>query len=265
MLAALAYEWQRIRSIRSTWWLAGGSVVATAIMAFGYSGVVRSMLSSGVEVDGLEATVLVVSKASMATIVAGILGVCAVGNDYRYGTMRTTLLVIPRRTVALAAKSLVVTACGAALTVVNLAVAWVVGSLVLVELPPDVGGVPGFLQLHLGQVVLVSAWALVGIAVTVLTRSQLWGMAVLLLVPFVVEPMFRTVGMLSGQGWLETVAGYLPFSAGEAITDISSGAVRVLLAPESSRVGPLAGGAILLGTVGVLWAAALVRFRRQDA
>ena len=123
----MSYEWVRPRTVRLTWWLAAVSVAATALAACAYSAVILGMVKSGAAVDGLEAVVVVGSKASVAPVVAAVLGVFAVGNDYRYGTMCTTLLVTPRRGVALAAKAATVAAFGAALAVV----AWSVGHLVL--------------------------------------------------------------------------------------------------------------------------------------
>lgn len=259
------YEWARIRSLRSTWWIAGGSVVATAVVAYGYSAVVSGMLSTGVQVDDREAVVLVVSRASTAMVAAGVLGVLAAGNDYRYGTMRATLLVTPRRVAALGARAIMVGAFGVVLAIAGLVAAWLSGTMALPGVLPAPSMTPAFFQLCGGQVLLVSGWAVLGVAVTVLARSQLLGLAAILIVPFMVEPLFHTVGAVAGLTWLEAVAGHLPFSAGEAMPDISRvDGAGSLLAPQATRAEPLPGGIVFLGTVGALWTAAVWRFRQQD-
>jgi hypothetical protein len=264
MARASAYEWARLRTVRATWWIAGLSVVITGLATWGYSAVISSMMSTGLSVDGLEAAVLVLGKPSFAPFAAGILGVFAVGNDYRYGTMRATLLVTPRRTVALAAKSAVIAGFAAVLAVLNLAVSWLVGTLTL---GPGLGlSVPvfGLVQLCIAQIALTVGWALLGSVVTVLLRSQLFALAALLVVPFAIEPAIRTAGLLSGQTWLERIVGYLPFAAGSAMTDISHGATSTVLAAGAARVAPLVGGTVFFATIGALGLWALLRFREQD-
>lgn len=264
MTTALAYEWVRLRSLRITWWLTGGSVLVTALAAWGYSGVVLGVRSDGDPVDGAEAVVLVVARPSMAPLVAGILGIFAVANEYRYGTMRTTVLVTPQRTVALAAKAAVIGGFGAGLALANLAVAWLIGVLTLAGSVSLSLSAVDALQLHLAQILLVVGWSLIGVAVATLVRSQAFALAVLLAVPFAVEPAIRSVGAVSGQTWLAKAAGLLPFSAGNAMTDISHGASSTLLAPAASRVSPMAGGTVFLCAVGILSLVALAQFRRQD-
>lgn len=264
MITALRYEWTRLRSLRLTWWLAGASAVVTALAAWGYSGVILGMRSDGLAVDNREAVVLVVSKPSMAPVVAGILGVFAVGNEYRHGTMRLTLLVTPRRATALGAKAALVAGFGAVLALANLAVAWVVGALVLAGAVSLSLSVAALIQFHLAQVLLVAGWALIGVALAAVLRSQAFALAVLLAIPFAIEPAVRTVGMLSGQTWLERTSGFLPFTAGSAMADISDGVSNTLLSSASYRLGPLVSGVVFFGVIGVLGIAAFQHFRSQD-
>src|SRR4051794_35837626 len=100
---AMAYEWTRIRTTRLAWYLAAVAVIATAVAAWAYSAIAMRVAGS-TTVDPREAVTFVISRPSFAPVVAGLLGVVAIGSDYRYGTMRTTLLVTPRRGIALGAK-----------------------------------------------------------------------------------------------------------------------------------------------------------------
>jgi ABC-2 type transport system permease protein len=261
---ALAYEWARIRSVRITWWIAGLSIVATALAAWGYSALVSTMMSADPSVDGREAVVMMLSKPSFAPIAASLIGVFAVGTDYRYGTMCATLLVTPRRGVALTAKAVVVAGFGVAVALVNLAVAWAVGLLMVGRGLTGSASVLELAGLHLGQVALTVGAALLGSFVAALVRSQLVGLAIVFAVPYAVEPGLRTMVMFSGQQTLARFVGFLPFSAGNAMTDISGGSSDTLLASAAVRVGPLTGALIFFGMVAMAGAGAMARFRRQD-
>jgi ABC-2 type transport system permease protein len=264
MITAMHYEWVRLRSLRSTWWLAAVSVAVTALATWGYAGILLGVHASGAPVGAGEALVLLLSKASAAPVVAGVVGVLAVGGEYRHGTMRTTLLVTPRRGRALAAKAAVVGGFAAVLAVTGMAVAWLVGLVVVADTVSLAASVPALLQVHSAQVLLTAGWGLAGVALACHLRSQLLAMITLLAVPFVIEPMLRTVGLLSGQEWLARVSGYLPFSAGNAMADVTGGAAGSLLAPAAARVDPALGGAVFVAAVGILIVLAASQFRRQD-
>lgn len=264
MQAALSYEWVRLRTVRLPWWLAAFSIVGTGLAAWAYSAIARGVLRGGAHVDGVEAVVFVVCKPSFAPVVAGILGVFAVGSDYRFGTLRTTLLVTPRRHVALAAKVGVSAAVGGALATIGVAVAWIVGTLALrpeLALPAPAADVA---VVVIAEVALAAGWAVFGVAVAVLVRSQIFALAVLLAVPYALESVVRSLALTSGHHWLATLAGYLPFAAGSAMTHISGASGGTLLDTATAGLDPLAGAVIFFGTVGALMGAAALRFPRQD-
>lgn len=264
MRAALGYEWARTRTVRSTWWLFGCSLVASALTAWGYAGVLTGMISGGLPVNGREAAVFVVSKASTAPIAAGVLGIFAVGPEYRYATMTTTLLVTPRRTVAFAAKAVVVGCFSMALAVASAAAAWLVAIGMLGGKLRFSLGLGDLVQLHGALLLLVVGWGLVGLGVATVVRSQLLSLGAILAVPFVVEPGIRGVGMVTGQPWLLKAAGYLPFAAGSAMADVTRGVSGTVLAAGSAHVAPALAACVFLLTVTALGAAAVVNFRRQD-
>jgi hypothetical protein len=158
----------------------------------------------------------------------------------------------------------VVAGFGALLAVVNLAVAWAVGSTVLGGRLSLSVSATDFLQVVVAQMTLTAGWALFGVAVAAMVRSQVIALAVVLAVPFFVEGMVRSVGLLSGHAWLEKLAGHLPFAAGSTMTDISHGSTGTLIIASADRVGPLAGASIFLATIGTLAVLAALHFERQD-
>lgn len=264
MTGALHYEWARLRSLRQTWWLTGGSMAVTALVAWGYCGIVAGLLSDGIRVEPAEAVLLVLGKASMAPIAAGIIGVLAAAGDYRHGTMRTTLLVTPRRTAALGAKATVAAGFGVALAGSNLAVGWIVGSLSLGDRPGLLLPLLTAAHFHVAQILLVAGWAVIGVALGTLLRSQVLALLLLLALPMVVEPAVRTAGVVSGAGWLARSAAYLPFNAGTAMADITGGLTGAVLPSADQRAHPIVGAVVFLAAIVAVAGAAVATFRRRD-
>ncbi|MCD0445727.1 hypothetical protein LO763_19140 [Glycomyces sp. A-F 0318] len=260
---ALAYEWTRLLTLRSTWWIAAVAVAATAVVTWGYASVTVGVGDLGLAVGSAEAVVMVIGRSSFAPLAAGLIGVLAVGAEYRHRTLRTTALVTPDRTAALTAKAVTVACFAIAIGAAGLAASWAVGAATLagrIDLAAPAGLLVGFHAAHLLQ---VAGWALIGLAVTVAARSQVIGLAVIVLVPNVVEPLFGSIGTLSGQDWLARVGAYLPFSAGQAMTDIA-GSTPALLADGGARADPLLAGLVFAAVVAGLAAYAVADFRRQD-
>lgn len=165
MKAALAYEWIRLRTLRSTWWMLGISLIVTALLTLAFSGLILDLqAASGQGVSGTEAFIVVLTRSVLTPVVAGLIGVFAIAHDLRYGTIVTTLLVTPRRIVALAAKALVVSSAAATLALANLAVAWVAGLVVLRDRVSMDLALYDLVRAQLGFVLLVVGWSLIGLA-----------------------------------------------------------------------------------------------------
>lgn len=261
---ALAYEWARLRTLRSTWWIAAVAVAVTAVVTWGYASVAVGVGDIGIAVGPAEAVVMVIGKSSFAPLAAGLIGVLAVGGEYRHRTLRTTVLVTPDRTTAITAKAVTVAAFAIAIGVASLAVSWAVGAAVLagrIDLGAPAGLLAGF---HAAYLLQVAGWALIGLALTVAARSQVIGLLAIVLVPNVIEPLFGSIGMLSGQDWLARIGAYLPFSAGQAMTDIAGSTSAALLADGGARADPLIAALVFATAVAGLAVYALNDFRRQD-
>jgi ABC-2 type transport system permease protein len=98
MTTLLRYEWRRLRSLRGNWVLLAG-VVAFALAA--------DLTAAGRPLDAEGAAFHLVQRDLVVRwLVAAAIGAQAFGHDFRYGTIRPTLLAFPRRgrpTVALLA------------------------------------------------------------------------------------------------------------------------------------------------------------------
>src|SRR4051794_40212610 len=103
MSDALRYEWVRLKTLRSTWWLTGLAVLATALLALTALGVHEGPLT--VEDYG---NVITQPGLFFSSIFLSLIGTFSMGHEYRYGTIRPTLSAVPRRSHLMAAKVAVV-------------------------------------------------------------------------------------------------------------------------------------------------------------
>jgi ABC-2 type transport system permease protein len=98
---AMAAEWTKLWSVRSTMW----TLVATAVAVVGLSVLSTSTRSATDIVD--DPTRLSLIGVFLGQLIFGVLGVLVMSAEYGTGTIRATLSAVPRRPLVLAAKVLV--------------------------------------------------------------------------------------------------------------------------------------------------------------
>ena len=270
MRAALAYEWVRIRTIRSTWWLTGlALVLGVGISTLFAWAIAREFSRTGIhpgDLDGLGPGVATQLAAtgeipSVVCFILAILGVFAWGHEYRHGMIRASLTALNSRTALWIAKFLVV----------GLWVA-VVASVTVV-----LSGLAGTLYLHdYVTVFTADTWAIIGrqvlygvllawiaMAFTALTRSQAFALTMIFLWPLLIESMINLFFYLvPGLRDHVDLLRFLPFNAGNRMV------TAVGLDHLSTFGDPLSplGGTIVFGGLGVLlMVASFVLFRTRDA
>lgn len=264
MRTALAYEWWRMRTLRSTWWMVSATLIVTALLALAFGSFIRDMSAEeGQPVPPCELLIIMLTKSPLTPVIAGTLGVQAMGHEYRHGTIRTILTLTPRRSVVFGAKVASTVAFSLLLALANLAVAWTVA--LVMRNGDSLTGVSFtvLLRVHIGQIVLIAGWGLAGVALGSLIRSQTVGLLTMLAIPFMVEPMLRAVFSNSGQPLLEHAAKFLPFTAGSALTSVADASTTLM--DSSAQLHPLAAGVAFLSSVMVMTAAAATAFYQRDA
>ncbi|MCW2831132.1 MAG: hypothetical protein JWP31_1824, partial [Aeromicrobium sp.] len=200
--------------------------------------------------------------------IIGLLGVFSTGHEYRHGMIRATLTAIPNRTHVFVAK-VVSTAVVAALAGLGCIAIGLVSSIVFGLDRPDVGSVG---SMAAGTMIYTALFALSGLAYAAITRNQTAAVALLMLVPSVVEQIIRAIVLAiktgsddpRGTGGLVQILKYLPYDAGGQMYTRAS--INELL--EFFGVVPYGavGGGIVMGVfVGGLLAAAYALFLRRDA
>jgi ABC-2 type transport system permease protein len=244
---AISMEWLRMRTIRSTWLIG-------LLCLIGSGGLGLAVALDGRDQVDLElaAAVLNPGQPAPTPVLIGLLGVLAWGHDYRFGTIRPVLAVVPRRGVLAAARLLVFTGFLAAVAIAAVALAWLVGLLATGgELAGYLGTSP-IPRMLLGSVLFGIGCGWLGIALGALIRALQAAVAVLIVIPAMIEPLG---GMVVGK-IRPDAEFWLPFHA----------IGQILIAePVPGGPSPAVGALLFLGTMLSVLTSAVVAFRRRDA
>jgi ABC-2 type transport system permease protein len=269
MTDALRYEWTRLRTIRSTWWLTGSAIgiaIALSVLIgwashhqFSRHGVTAS------DLDGF-GPILVTQLAATGTIpsllgfLLAMIGIFAWGHEYRHGMIRASLTALSSRPTFWVAKYLVVGVWVALVALVAMLLSGLIGVLF----------VGRWVTIFDGQTIGVIAWQTLStvlltwlaMAFTSLTRSQAFALVTIFLWPLLVESLvnlfFQLVPGLRGH---QDVLRFLPFAAQRRM-------VAVLHYGTSTFGQPLTalGGAVVFGGVAVLlMLVSYLLFHKRDA
>lgn len=189
----LRSEWIKLASLPSSLLGLGG------ILATGLGGALFLALtleSSGVpSVPSLERTVadVTVPMVVLGQIIAGILGITAVGGEYSSGSIQTTLLAVPARLRVLWAKAIVQFVAVTGVALVTVSAAWALTYPMYAEhgLEAPLGG-QGVLLALLGSAVYLGLCAVVGVGFGMLVRSTTVG-AVLVFTATLLGPILASL------------------------------------------------------------------------
>jgi ABC-2 type transport system permease protein len=261
MIDALRYEWVRLRTLRSTYWLTGIALLVGGLLALPALAITDHQTLSQKDYGDL-ITGGGGGAIFLVSIFLGLLGVFTIGHEYRYGTIRPTLCAIPRRSTLMAAKLLIVMARVGAVAVVVQALRFLVIWLILgskFTAHPFDGVNP---RLWVGSIGYIVVFALVGLAMAGLFRSLPAAIVTLIVMPLIAENLIHGLLTIHALRSLRGLGKILPFSNGAQImsypTDDGSGLPGQL-------VGPWAGAAIFVGFLSILMAIAWTLFERRDA
>jgi ABC-type transport system involved in multi-copper enzyme maturation permease subunit len=267
--AAFAYEWVRIRTIRSTWWLTGLALVLGVGISTLFSWAIHhDFNSSGIsdsELDGLGPVVTTQLSAtghvpSLVCFILAMLGIFAWGHEYRHGMIRASLTALDSRTALWVAKYAVVGAWVAVVATVTMLLSAAVATVFLHDFVTVLSGETWSV---IGRQVLYGVlltW--LGMAFTSVTRSQAFALVSIFLWPLLVESLVQVFfALVPGLRDHTEVLRFLPFNAGARMTDVLTDASDTFGDPLSALGGTVVFGGLAL----VLMAASYSLFASRDA
>lgn len=235
---AIATEWIKLRSLRSTWWYLGGSAAIV---------VLTGLLESG-DADPTTPDAVAPVLASVAYFVQYVLaafGIVAITGEIATRSITVTMACTPRRTRIMVAKALVV---GAIVLVASLLVtgggllltAVRLGELALVDETQA--------EFVLGASVYLALLAVLSLGLATLVRRTAGAFAIVVLLLLMVPELLRILSERFEAPWIHTVGDWTPSPIGWRLME-----------------GEWADGFALLAWAGVAVAAAIWVLRRRDA
>jgi len=170
MRAQLASEVIKLRSTRTTTALVGSmlALIVTVVLLHGYA-----LPAANVETPSDQLTFLIGWGEVLGALFAGLFGAISFTGEVRYGTIRPTLLVTPRREDVVAAKCVAASLTGLAFGVIATTAAAIAGRIALaVRGLDDTLNSGDYVLFILGGAVASALWAMIGLGVGAVVRSQ---------------------------------------------------------------------------------------------
>jgi ABC-2 type transport system permease protein len=263
MKNALRYEWMRLRTLRSTWWLTGLSLLVGGLLglgALGPKGPLSVQDYGDVLTGGGGAAILLVS------ILLSMIGVFAIGHEYRYGTIRPTLSALPRRSNVLAAKVIVVAAYVLAVALICVVLRYLVAVLIVGHRLLDVGLFPSSMaRVWIGAIVYPVIFTLVGLALAGLFRNIPAAIVTVIVLPLIVENILRGLLGLHVFHAIRGFAKVLPFFAGSQILRYGPPGSSGNNASGGAAPSPIDGLLIFIAFLVIVLGLSWVLFEKRDA
>lgn len=271
MIAALRYEWMRIISIRSTYWLTATTLVIGAgistLISWGFSDTAAGAGIAPADLPGVAPGVVTQAAAFgppyIVAFLMAIVGVLAWGHEYRHGMIRATFTAVPSRTAIWLSKYVVT-------------LLWVAVSMVLTFVASSIAG---WLFLSDNGISFTSRTVfetegralLVGVlltmfamSITAILRHQTAALVLLFIWPLVIESIISIVFVVVPSLRDHTaLLHYLPFRA----------MGRMIQLPGFTGDGPFSADPLTLTQAGLVFGgyvlaavvASLVLLRSRDA
>lgn len=242
MSGQLSSELLKLRTTRMAGLLLLAAAGLTLLGVF-----VEGASASAAELAGDDQQRTLLGAGSSAVFFATLVGLLTVTSEFRYGTIRPTLLVQPRRRIVLAAKLTAAALAGVVLTLVCIALSLAAGLAILavrgVERVPSGADL---IALVAGAIAAAALSALLGVAIGALIRNQVGAIVAVVAYAFLVDATLfaATPG----------VGRFLPGKAGDALAG----------QPVDHLLSPGAGALALIAWTLAFVLAATVRTERSD-
>ncbi len=246
MTGLLASEFLKLRTLRSSWGYLLTAAALAALIAVG--SIADASQQERLESD-FQRRLVTDATAYAPTILALLLGITLVTNEFRHGTITPVLLVSPRRDRVMEVKIVIAACAGLALVLTSLIVVTLVGVpwLAILDVPLEPGDAIRGVGRPLVAAALVGA---LGATVGGIVHAQVAALVGTLVWIFVAEGI---VGVLLGLIDADGVAEYLPAAVIFALAD-----------PASDGLSFGGAAAVMVGYLVVGTVLAIARMLRRD-
>ena len=194
---SVSTERMKLTSIRAPWWSALAALVATPAIAAAVAA------STDVEIK----LSYLVGGYPMGLTIMMAMAALAITTEYNFGTIRTSFLAAPGRSSVLWAKAVVVAVTAAIVGLVSSAASWAIGLVIRPSADFSLTSVTDYRQIF-GLAPVFAIGAVIALAAGILIRRTAGAVAVAVLWPSAVEPLFS---LLPGVG--VEIGNWLPFTA----------------------------------------------------
>jgi ABC-2 type transport system permease protein len=249
----LRSEFRKLTTVRSTYWALAAVVVSNvavaallAIFLPGHMSAHQKMTIDSVRVS--------LGGLHLSQVAAGVLGVLVITSEYGTGMIRATFAAVPQRRLLLTAKTAVFTATALITGTASCLAAYFAfqaflpaGDAMRTSLAD-----PGVLRAVTGAGLYLTVLGLLGLGLGAIIRSSAGAIATLLGLLFVPTLLVS----LLPQSWQDTIGGYLPMNAGEAIIAVQH---------EAHILQPWPGFGVFSLYAAAALAAGFVLITRRDA
>ncbi|MGO9959066.1 MAG: hypothetical protein ACLP50_24390, partial [Solirubrobacteraceae bacterium] len=210
MIAQIRSELLKIRSTRTTIGLLLGMMALILLFTL-----LDALLSHPSGLMGNENQRQLLSVGSIAGVFSALAGVLLVTSEYRFGTIRPTILFNPARSHVLTAKLVAGALAGIAFGILGEAIGWAISYAVL-----DARGITivltssDILLLAFGGLVGVALWGAIGVALGTIIHSEVGAVITLLAWGFVIDNLLF--------GLVPSVGRYMPTRASDALAGLKT-------------------------------------------
>jgi ABC-2 type transport system permease protein len=242
VIAQIRAELLKIRSTRTTIGLILGMIALVLLFTL-----LPGLLTHPSGLASREDQRELLSLSSLAGVFSALAGVLLVTSEYRFGTIRPTILFNPKRSRVLAAKVLAGVLAGTAFGILAEAIGWAVGYAVLDERGITVVlGSGDIVLLTLGGLAGAALWGAIGAGLGGIIHNQVGAVITLLAWGLVVDNLLF--------GLVPSVGRFTPTHASDALMGLRT----------HHLVSPGVGAITLIAWAGALAVLGIVLSARQD-
>jgi ABC-type transport system involved in multi-copper enzyme maturation permease subunit len=247
---AIASEWIKFRTLRSTWAVLGVAVAGMLVIGIIVAYNTRHLTTILQPNDIAPSATL--QGFYIGQLLIGALGVLYVTGEYSTGMIRATLAAVPKRVPVLWAKLVVFVAVTAPSVIVVSFATFLSAQGLLSHFRRGWSlGDPGVLRVVVGTAVYLTLIGVIGLFIGWIVRSTPGALVAYVSLVLVVPVLLETLGHVG-----QNIGKFLPSSAGGRFAESI---------PDTYALTPWWGFAVLVGWVVVGLVVALVVLRRRDA